>query len=664
MGTTTPIIEGFLEDYGVLFHMYRSLAVEVKEICEKSLKKRGIRHIASCRAKDKDSAKGSILRRQKQRHEGDFKSKEEIVEAMHDLAGVRLALYLPGQAGDVYMFIKEMFIIIKETPWPDYNSLHNPKRGAVPYKLIERDFPGYCGIHFHVKLADCDLAGDTGYQNRVVEIQVASLIMHAWADIHHDLIYKPNSGELTADDERILDLSNGIIVAGESALRQLQKNLDQKVKDAHRPIADQYELAVLLKRDWIDKKVEGTPQWRAEFKYLDLLYETLKRFKMDTQEKVQELVKEEAGDLRERDASDIKDDFSEALLVGLSRMRAVKKTLRTELTLEKIELWVNQSTPSTESNRMARYAVWVAVNVFNILVVWDDIDSLNQLEDAFAKQELKPSTDEVLNILHPTKPRMNFPGGLRALDVFARTILRRNRSTKANLAIALSLLGWYPNGGTRDNLVVRSRNGNIAQNCDPMYWETFTACSTRIAKLLPPAQREILDPGYLRTTPNIFKGLARLALDDNSSEIQRTNAKQVGPIFRGPSRRLLDDKPARLSELTGRVSWVGDLYLSDMPVLRAWDPFDEDHEDLNFVSENRNLDSVVNSGKDSVVGRYSGNRRTDEMDEFSFNFYVPSGSGLESELWKAAACRRNDWVFRQVGWEQFKEYLSEYVSEK
>ena len=43
------------------------------------------------------------------------------------------------------------------------------------------------------------------YESARIEIQVASLIMHAWSEVEHDLIYKPMQGTLSEEELSILE---------------------------------------------------------------------------------------------------------------------------------------------------------------------------------------------------------------------------------------------------------------------------------------------------------------------------------------------------------------------------------------------------------------------------------------------------------------------------
>ncbi len=71
--------------------------------------------------------------------------------------------------------------------------------------------------------------------------------MHAWSEVEHDLVYKPLDGALSASEYALLDQLNGLILAGEIALEQLQKAGDERVAAAQTPFRDHYELAEFLR---------------------------------------------------------------------------------------------------------------------------------------------------------------------------------------------------------------------------------------------------------------------------------------------------------------------------------------------------------------------------------------------------------------------------------
>ncbi len=77
------------------------------------------------------------------------------------------------------------------------------------------------------------------------EIQVASVLMHAWSEVEHDLVYKPFSGNLTEEELTILDEINGLVLTGEIALERLQKAITERTKKQPE-ITDKYDLTNLI----------------------------------------------------------------------------------------------------------------------------------------------------------------------------------------------------------------------------------------------------------------------------------------------------------------------------------------------------------------------------------------------------------------------------------
>ncbi|HEY9785829.1 MAG TPA: hypothetical protein V6D17_10540, partial [Candidatus Obscuribacterales bacterium] len=64
---------------------------------------------------------------------------------------------------------------------------------------------------------------DVRYADAKLEVQVASIIMNAWSEVEHDLIYKPKGGSISPEERAILDELNGAVLAGERILERLQE---------------------------------------------------------------------------------------------------------------------------------------------------------------------------------------------------------------------------------------------------------------------------------------------------------------------------------------------------------------------------------------------------------------------------------------------------------
>jgi len=105
------------------------------------------------------------------------------VSDITDLSGVRICCYFSSQLDKVAALIKENFIIIPE--------LSIDKR-----KTIDPDRFGYLSLHYVVKLSveRANLPEYKKYKDLLCEIQVRTILQHAWAEIEHDLGYKANIG--------------------------------------------------------------------------------------------------------------------------------------------------------------------------------------------------------------------------------------------------------------------------------------------------------------------------------------------------------------------------------------------------------------------------------------------------------------------------------------
>ena len=108
-------------------------------------------------------------------------------------------------------------------------------------------FSGYWATHYRVQLRESSLNdAQNRYKDARIEIQVASVLMHAWAEVEHDLVYKPLQGKLSENEYAILDELNGLVIAGEIALERLQKAGEARVTTGGRAFSNHYDLAAHL----------------------------------------------------------------------------------------------------------------------------------------------------------------------------------------------------------------------------------------------------------------------------------------------------------------------------------------------------------------------------------------------------------------------------------
>ena len=241
------IIDGFIEQYRKEYDFYETASKLVAQQLEVALQKSGIRAIVTYRAKNPERLQVKLQQRNAER-EVKYSCYEDIYSDICDLSGVRVALYFPKDRDKVESIIKELFQLISDPKV-------FPNESKAP--TYQKRFSGYWAKHYRVRLKDGNLIdSQKRYAQSKTEIQVASVLMHAWSEVEHDLVYKPLSGNLSDEELAILDELNGLVLAGEIALEQLQAaGASRVVKD--KVFNNQYELASFLYNKFQDKFEKG-----------------------------------------------------------------------------------------------------------------------------------------------------------------------------------------------------------------------------------------------------------------------------------------------------------------------------------------------------------------------------------------------------------------------
>lgn len=220
------IIDTFINQYNKEYDYYQKLAQITSNNIEDQLFKRGIKAIVSFRAKKPDRLYDKLINRNQKKK---YQNISDIYDDIVDLAGIRVSLYFPSERELLDEIINEIFDVRLKKDFPD--NTHIPK--------YTKRFSGYWATHYRVQLKPNVLT--KRYQNTLAEIQVASVLMHAWSEVEHDLVYKPYSGDLSKEELAILDEINGLVLAGEIALERLQSAMASRTEKSPK-IDDKYEL--------------------------------------------------------------------------------------------------------------------------------------------------------------------------------------------------------------------------------------------------------------------------------------------------------------------------------------------------------------------------------------------------------------------------------------
>lgn len=264
-------IEDFVARYTKEYDFYSQSARLAAQLLETNLQEAGVRSIVTYRAK-------SIARleekcRQREAAHDSYASVDEIFEDIVDLAGIRVALYFPAESSQVDGIITRLFHQVSpKKSFPDPTRLRLDKR-----------FAGYSAVHYRIQMKEQDLSEpQKRYADARIEVQVASVLMHAWSEVEHDLVYKPLAGDLSEEEYALLDQLNGLVMAGEISLERLQKAGEARVAVKGRKIANHYDLAVYLLG--LGANLTGEQINDAGLGRVDLLFDLIRDLNLDTPE--------------------------------------------------------------------------------------------------------------------------------------------------------------------------------------------------------------------------------------------------------------------------------------------------------------------------------------------------------------------------------------------
>lgn len=169
-------VAAYLEKYS----FFEDLAAVVRRIVEEALRRRGIK-VSSVEARAKDPAsfgKKAALPLDEDPNKPRYASP---LEQITDLAGVRVIAYFPSTLSEIDKILSEEFTVVERS-----------NKGA---ELIEEDRFGYQSIHYLVRLkpSRSRLPEYEPFADAIVEVQVRTILQHAWAEIEHDIQYKSSS---------------------------------------------------------------------------------------------------------------------------------------------------------------------------------------------------------------------------------------------------------------------------------------------------------------------------------------------------------------------------------------------------------------------------------------------------------------------------------------
>lgn len=190
-----------LDDYVATKPVFDAMCINVRRLVEELLKIEGIR-VASIdgRVKGHDSLAEKLVRPGKE-----YSKLADVT----DVVGVRVVTFFEDDVDRVARVIDREFKLIPEHC--------NDRRKSEPDRF------GYKSLHYVCELSEArqNLLENGSFRGRPIEVQIRSLLQHAWAEIEHDLGYK-GAVVLPPDIKRQLSRVAGLLEIADRDFREVR----------------------------------------------------------------------------------------------------------------------------------------------------------------------------------------------------------------------------------------------------------------------------------------------------------------------------------------------------------------------------------------------------------------------------------------------------------
>lgn len=219
--------------------LYEQFSKEIEEIITKILKSKGISYQSvSHRVKEKESY---LNKCKKEKYTDPLKQ-------ITDISGIRIIAYTNRDVKAICEILLNEFCV-------DESNSENKA------DILETDKVGYLSVHYILQLSQkrLELPEYKLYEDMRCEVQVRTLLQHAWAEIEHDRNYK-FAGVLPREIKRRFYLIAGVLEMMDGEFDKLSEDIDEYAKSTQKAVLKgNYDLEIDSKsvEQYLLKKFEN-----------------------------------------------------------------------------------------------------------------------------------------------------------------------------------------------------------------------------------------------------------------------------------------------------------------------------------------------------------------------------------------------------------------------
>ena len=307
-----------VEEYLRIRPQYEDFAYAVREILDQALMVKDIAvNSIDARAKELES----FGRKAEAPSENDLAAPKypNPLKDITDLAGVRIITFFPRTVESVGDCIREEFQVLEHRD--------------LSRTLVQEERFGYQSEHYLVSLNSKRTALPEYNQHLglVAEVQVRTILQHAWAEIEHDIQYKSSITTPNTIRRRFMALAGVLEIADREfqAIQDEDKSLKQEARTSvEKGVLDQVEITADALKSYLDRRV-GTDARTADFSY-EYTAQLVRRLGFTTIEQVDACIEGYDDDQLSRIAWDRRQGplsrFDDMLLAGMGPVFIERRT--------------------------------------------------------------------------------------------------------------------------------------------------------------------------------------------------------------------------------------------------------------------------------------------------------------------------------------------------
>jgi len=219
--------KAIMKEYDKQYALYSAFDEKMKKLIWDLINENNLRvHSVTSRIKTKTSLRVKLARLERK-----FSELSDVA----DISGLRIVTYFADDVDSVAKVIAREFDVDME-------------RSVDKRALLDPDRFGYLSLHYVVKLP-ADRLRLTEYRrfaNCQAEIQIRSILQHAWAEIEHDLGYKGKHAVPREIQRRFSRLA-GLLELADAEFAQIRGSLLEYEKNVPKQIAEAPETVLIDK---------------------------------------------------------------------------------------------------------------------------------------------------------------------------------------------------------------------------------------------------------------------------------------------------------------------------------------------------------------------------------------------------------------------------------